>query len=120
VYTVGPAYTLGFMEALGSGLPIIAPSSNMIAKITDPEIQKEVRFSEAGGRYEIEELLENDPALIYDSIEEARIKIDWLMKNPSYREEVSVRQKTKFATMFDDKKILAQWEDILYATIDGG
>jgi hypothetical protein len=117
VCTVGPNYTLSFMEAMGTGLPVVAPSARMIESTADAEVQKSVGFSGVSGRYEIEDLLDNDDALIYSSINEAKSKIEWLLKNPRYCQDVSLRQRQRFSSMFDDKKIIKQWEALLYGMI---
>ena len=117
VYTVGPSYTLSFMEAMGVGLPIVAPSAAMIERVLGPSMVEEASFSDGAGRYEIEDFLDHDPRLIYSSLEEAQEKIEWLLKNPNYCVEVSHRLRARFRAVFDDKKIADQWDRLMYRMV---
>jgi hypothetical protein len=113
IYTVAPPYLLSFVEAMAMGLPIVAPSNEFVARNTHPEVLRATEFSPE--RNESPELLGDDPRLLFSSLEDAHEKIKWLMRNESYRQEVSHRLRATFAERFDAEKIADQWDSFLYS-----
>lgn len=104
VYSSPPSYTLSFMEAMATGTPILAPSARFVMGSAGPG------RSMSAERYEIADLLGNEPRLLYDTIEEARDKISWLLANPTFLRDTSFAMKAKFAKVFDVERVKPQWQ----------
>lgn len=111
VPTVPPSYTLGFIEALGAGLPIIAPSAKFIAQTVMKEHLQASGFSPL--RYEVPDLLGNSRGLLYDTMEAAQEAVDTLRNDRKLADEISARNILTFESTFDAKKIAPQWTDYI-------
>lgn len=111
VYTTPPSYTLSFIEALGSGVPIVAPRWTYVMRHLGPEDAAAMLFTPE--RYEIERLLDHDPRQLYASTEEAEEKMRWLLAHPEACREISARQRETFARLFDAAKIGPRWDALL-------
>ncbi len=115
VYSVPPSYTLSFMEAMATGVPILAPTADFILATVSPEMQEQTSF--CAERYEIEKLLGHDPALLYSSIDDAREKLRWLLANPDYCREVSAKLRSSFIEFFNAEKICSQWNELFLSVV---
>ena len=113
VHTIPTSYTLSFMEALVHGVPILAPTAELVMRTVAPELLEGEGFTP--GRYEIPDLLD-EPALLYSSIAEGRERIAWLLANPAQCQAISARLRARFAALFDAGRIGAEWDALLRHT----
>ena len=109
IYSAPPSYTLSLIEALLSGVPTIVPSA-AAARATLGPVAGAVCWSEQ--RYEVEDFVGNDPALIWDTIEEAFEKASVLLNDRAHALEVSKRLREKACGMFDYRKISLEWQQL--------
>lgn len=109
VYSLAASYTLSFIEAMLVGVPIIAPRAatvrSNLGKIADG-----LGFS--AERYEIADLLDQDPMLLWDNIEDVRAKIDALLADRDQAWAISQRLRAKAAAMFDVRRIAPKWQQL--------
>lgn len=110
VYSVPPSYTLSLVEAMLVGVPIVAPSAAAIRTILGP-VAETCGFTDA--RYEVTELLDDDPALIWDTLSEAHSKIDTLLADPEQAFRISQKLRAKASLLFDVTNIASQWQQLL-------
>lgn len=115
ILTLGPSYTLSLIEAMGVGVPIVAPTLDCVRKTADPAWQNAITAFDA--RFEVADLLDHDPRLLYNSADEARGRIAWLLANPDYCREVSARLRARFAATFDAGRIGPLWDALLYRLV---
>lgn len=111
VHSMLPSYTLNFIEALGAGAPIVAPSTNFLQTAFTDDFFKAMGFPLS--RYEIDDFLNHDTSLLYDSFDDAVIKIRWLLDNPSYTQTVSKKAQKTFREYFDARQISRQWDKLI-------
>ena len=111
VPTVPPSYTLSFMEAMGTGVPILAPTAALIDRTVSVEHRSNAGFLPQ--RYEIESLLGGDSRLLFGSVEEIPGKAAFLLGNKEYAAAVSITLRRAFAEIFDARKIGCEWSDFL-------
>lgn len=111
IHSIPPSYTLNFVEALGSGAPIVAPSATFLENSFSSDFLRQTGFPIS--RYEIDDFLQHDEALLYNSLDDAINKIRWLLDNPRYREEISAQERLTFSKYFDAKNISLQWDELL-------
>lgn len=114
VYSVPPSYTLSLVEAMATGTPVLAPSALMITR-TLGNVATQCGFTPE--RYEVADLLDQDPRLLYDTIEDAATKLQSLLNDLDYRQEVSHRLREKSREMFDAANIRDQWENLLQSLV---
>ncbi len=105
VKAILPSYTLSFMEALFVGVPILAPSA---AYLNDPILSD---------RYEVPEILDFNADLLYDSLQDARKKAEWLLENPEYCHALTERSRAKAHEMFGAANVSRQWNALLESII---
>ena len=110
VQVLPPSYTLNFMEALGTGAPVIAPSAEFMCSSFPQEMLSQLAFP--AERYEVDDFLNHDDALLYHSFDDAVQKIRWLLDNPAYLESVSKSERLVFREYFDARKISRQWNGL--------
>lgn len=109
-YSVPPSYTLSLVEAMLVGLPVVAPSASAV-RAELGQIADICGFSKA--RYEVPELLDNDPSLIWDFSDQALEKVQALLDAPERSREISLRLRSKAAALFDVSRIASQWQQLL-------
>jgi hypothetical protein len=113
-HSVPASYTLDFVEAMATGTPVLAPRAKMIMRELG---NNAVRSGFVPERYEVDDLLDLDDRLLYDSMEEAGAKLRSLMDDLEYRLEVSKRLRERCREFFDANKIRAQWERLLQSIV---
>lgn len=103
IHSMVASYTLNFMEAMLTGLPIIAPSRSFVSQGDYPNWWPE--------RYEIEDLLADDVGMVYSSVAEARD----IISNLSNRDLnlMSQRARARAIELFDVRKVASQWADLI-------
>ena len=109
VYSAPPSYTLSLIEALLSGVPTVVPSAAAARSILGP-VADAVGWTEQ--RYEVEDFVGNDPALIWDTVEEGFEKASALLNDRSHALEVSKRLRERASSMFDYRKISLEWQQL--------
>lgn len=108
VYVYGgtwPAsYTLSFIEAWMTGIPVVAIGKSM-AHI--PGIES-INF------YEVDELIENGvTGFICNDVSDMRTKIKYLLDNPLHAKDISEKARAKAIEVFGKERIKAQWAEFL-------
>ncbi len=109
VYSVPPSYTLSLIEAMLVGVPTVAPSAAAVRAILG-DIADTCGFLDE--RYEVTDLLDNDSSLIWNTIDEAPVKMRVLLDNPILAMAISERLRAKARAMFDVEKIAVQWQQL--------
>ncbi len=109
VYSVPPSYTLSLIEAMLVGVPTIAPSAAAVRE-TLGDIADTCGFLDE--RYEVTDLLDNNPSLIWNTINEASEKVSAMLDDPVQAMIISDRLRVKAASMFDVEKIAPQWQQL--------
>lgn len=97
------SYTLSFIEALMTGLPIVAISKNLA------HIEKFEYFN----FYEVDEIMAKIDGAVCDTIEDMNRHVELFLNDSSYSFEMSARQRALALDMFSKRKIIKQWEDFL-------
>lgn len=96
-------YTLSFIEALMTGLPIVAISKALA------HIQK----FEGIDFYEVDELLAECSGIVCDTPEQMIEQTDRLLHNPVHANIISARQRELALQHFSKTKISQQWAEFL-------
>lgn len=109
VYSLAASYTLSFIEAMLVGVPIVAPRAGAV-KASLGTLADGLGFSDE--RYEIADLLDHDPLLLWDTIDEIPGKIRTLLSDREHALAISRRLRSKAAAMFDVKVIAPQWQQL--------
>lgn len=94
------------MEAILVGAPIVAPSAAFV--------ESHLNDHDKGWypkRYEVPMLLNDPDALLYDTIEQARLFIMSTMEEPRNAAEMAERVREKCAKLFDMNVVGQQWDD---------
>jgi hypothetical protein len=115
VYSLAASYTLSFVEAMLVGVPIVAPAARAVTETLGPVAQAFGFFDE---RYEIAELLDHDPMLIWNHFDEIPMKIHDLLLNLEHRLAISGRLRAKAAAIFDVRSIAPRWEVLLQGLVE--
>lgn len=98
------SYTLSFMEAIMTGMPIVA-ASKKIAHISNYE---------ALNFYEVDEIVEHGvDGFICDDVSEMRSAISELLANDMLAQRVSENARAKAIETFGKQTIKAQWQAFL-------
>lgn len=96
-------YTLSFIEALMTGLPIVA-----ISKALAHYAQYEpIDF------YEVDEILAQISGIVCDTPEDMIYQTQRLIDDPEHAKEISKRQRALAVEMFGKKNISQQWQKFL-------
>lgn len=102
--TYPASYTLNFMEAAMTGLPMVA-LGDFLGNGTEFAGQQ---------TYEVAEMLKKyDAGLIGDSIIELRAAVDTLFNQPELRKKYSRNIRSMAIDLFDQDKIKRQWKEYL-------
>jgi len=109
VYSVPPSYTLSLIEAMLVGVPVIVPSA-VAVRATLGDIAGLCGFSDE--RYEVTDLLDNDPTLIWNTIDEAPLKMRALLDDPVKAIGISERLRATAQAKFNTIKIAPQWQQL--------
>jgi hypothetical protein len=64
-------------------------------------------------RYEVSELLDHDPSLIWNTVDEVLFKVRALMAAPERCQVISQRLRSKASALFDVNKVAPQWQQLL-------
>lgn len=104
IHSLVASYTLNFMEAMLTGVPIIAPSRSFVSQGGYQNWWPE--------RYEVEDLLADDVGMVYSSIDEARDIIRSLPERDLA--SMSQRARARAADLFDVRKVASQWAELLH------
>lgn len=108
IWSRPPSYTLSLMEAMLSGLPVIAPSAKLAASInTDPNA------GWTSERYEVEDFLSDGRGLVYDSFQQGREFIKMANEGGQEMSDISQRSRLKAREMFDMRKASDQWKEFI-------
>lgn len=97
------SYTLSFIEALMTGLPIVAISKKLA------HIEKFEYFD----FYEVDEIMARIDGAVCDTIKDMNRHVDLFLNDSSYSFEMSARQRALALDMFSKTKIIKQWEAFL-------
>ena len=97
------SYTLSFIEALMTGIPIV-PISKKLA-----HIEKFEHFD----FYEVDEIMAKIDAPVCDSVDEMISLTKEFIENKSLSFEISSRQRRLAVDLFGKINIMKQWEDFL-------
>ena len=98
------SYTLSFVEALMTGIPVVA-ASKKIAHIKDLE---QFDF------YEVDEIIEHKVSgLICDNIEDMRYWLQWLIDNKVEAKKIGERGRARAIELFGKTTIAKQWKEFL-------
>ncbi|WBO22437.1 glycosyltransferase [Sphingomonas abietis] len=97
LYCSGPEipYTLNFMEALMTGMPVVA-----------------VDFAPAHIFYEIPALLAHGAGIVAKTVKEARAVLTTLLSDESYARSVSAKARARAIELFSTEHIGAQWNAV--------
>lgn len=102
--TVPASYTLGFMEALAAGIPVVAVGKNLRR---DREIYGQ-------DTYEVPELITNGvTGYVSDDITELRNYIQLLMEDHETARRIGEAGRKLAIELFDKKKIMNEWKEFL-------
>lgn len=96
-------YTLSFMEALMTGIPIVACS----AKVAHLQSLEALNF------YEVEDILADGDIKCYDEIGSMRSMIEGYLKDDAMAADVSKRQRNLAIKYFGKETIAKQWAQFL-------
>jgi hypothetical protein len=109
VPTTAPSYTLNLMEAMLSGVPILAPSLAMLEASYDEPTRTAFALAD---RYEVPALLDHDRDVLFDTLEDAKLKIARLLMDTRKRRELSVRVKAKALSLFNAEAAAHRWNNL--------
>jgi len=102
-------YTLSLIEAMMTGMPVVALGKNMVQK---------TQF-EQFNYYEIEEIIEHGVSgFIGHSIQEMRGYIEQLLNDHQLAKEISANARARAIELFGKEKISKQWDDFLKGNND--
>ena len=93
-------YTLNFMEALMTGMPIVA-----------------VDFAPTHRFYEIPHLLSGGAGIVVSTIDDARRAVEALLNDEPYARMVSEKARAKAVELFSTKHIGKQWDELFLKVI---
>ncbi len=110
VHTVPTSYTLNFIEALCSGVPVLAPTADYIVRNTH---KYGVHVDFYAERYEIPDLLGNDERVLFYSVDDAKKKISRLMDDGDLRQAIRYNQTRVAISEFDEKSVGKDWDNLL-------
>lgn len=96
-------YTLGFIEAMMMGLPIVSISK----KTAHVKEFQPIDF------FEVDEILGKVSGVVCDNTEEMISQTRKLVENPNHAKNLSERQRELAVEMFGKKNISAQWKEML-------
>ncbi|MDC7786329.1 hypothetical protein PQJ75_13325 [Rhodoplanes sp. TEM] len=99
-------YTLNLIEALMSGVPVVAPSARFVAR----------RARDANWharRYEVPEILAGGAGLLYDSVEEARLQLRAVLDGTIDIAAMSARARARAVALFSADRIAPLWAETL-------
>jgi glycosyltransferase involved in cell wall biosynthesis len=97
------SYTLSFMEAMMTGLPIVAISKQLA------HIQKFEHFD----FYEVDEILANIDGAVCDSIEQMVDRTEAFINDNEYANSISKKQRELAIQLFGKSTIKNQWDEFL-------
>lgn len=97
------SYTLSFIEALMTGIPIVAISKKLA------HIEKFEYFD----FYEVDEIMALIDGAVCDSVEDMKKHVELFLNNSDYSFEMSARQRAIALDMFSKTNIIKQWEAFL-------
>jgi len=98
------SYTLSFIEALMTGIPVVAASKKIIYK----PVHENIDF------YEVDEIIKNGVnGYICNSIPEMRNTIDMLLADLNTAKRISEAGRKTAIELFDRVKIAKQWKEFL-------
>lgn len=98
------AYTLSFIEALMTGLPIVAISKRLA----------HIKRFENIDFYEVDELLAKIGGIVCDSPEQMVKQTRKLINDSEHAKTISIKQRQLALETFGKGKIMEQWKDFLY------
>lgn len=102
--TYPASYTLNFIEAFMTGIPIVA-IGKMLA---------DIKLFPDTDTYEVHEIIENGVnGYVSDSIEDLRSYIDFLLQNPEKAKEIGKKGREKAIELFGKENVKKQWEAFL-------
>ncbi len=96
-------YTLSFIEAMMTGLPVVAVSK---AIAHYPQY-------EAIDFYEVDEILSQCEGIVCDTVDDMLYQTQRLLNDPGHALNISRKQRELAVQMFGKKVISKQWEDFL-------
>jgi hypothetical protein len=101
--TYPASYTLNFMEAMMTGIPIVAIGRDLAnLKIFDMD------------SYEVDKIIENGVnGFVSNDIEVLRSNLNYLIENPGKAKEIGQRGRERAIELFGKENIRKQWEDFL-------
>jgi len=97
------SYTLSFIEALMTGLPVVAISKTLA----------HIPKFEAIDFYEVDEILAQISGIVCDSPEQMVHQVNKLLSDPGHAQHISQMQRDLAIEMFGKEKISKQWEEFL-------
>jgi len=99
------SYTLSFIEAWMTGIPIVALGKDLAENL---EGCPHIEF------YEVHELIENGvDGFVSNSIEELRSYIAMLLEDHEIAKQISDKAQVKAKNIFGKEKVKRQWKDLL-------
>ena len=105
--TYPASYTLNFMEAMMTGIPIVAIGR----KLADLKIFPGMDC------YEVDKIIQNGVnGFVSDDIDELRIKIGFLLDNPVVAKKIGEAGRKTAIELFGKEKIKQQWKEF-FATL---
>lgn len=108
------SYTLGLIEAMMTGTPVLALSEAAVRRrcATDAVQTRLKDPAFAVAVYEAEDIVRGF-GLVVDEPGQARAHVHELMANRTLRHEVGARCRERAIALFDRSRISAQWRDLL-------
>lgn len=102
--TYPASYTLNFIEAFMTGIPVVAIGKGLADIKTIPGIDT----------YEVHKFIENGVnGYVSDSIEDLKEYVGFLLNNPQRAKEIGNKGREKAIELFGKETIKKQWEDFL-------
>lgn len=103
-------YTLGLMEALITGAPVIAPSLAFVEEELNSQHDKETA-DRLASRYEVEAILQDPACLTFSTVAEARSMSASAMSADSSIVDMARRVRDRARCRFDERVVGALWNE---------
>jgi len=113
-HTIPANYTMGLMEAMMAGAPVVSVSRKALKE----RCRMDAVIGRMGSPYaaalsEVDEILGGGAGLLASTPEEAAGHVERLMKDPELRNRLSQRGRKRAVDLFGIEKIRVQWADLL-------
>lgn len=98
------SYTLGFIEAFMTGIPIVSVGNDVGNSL----------FKQEQNTFEVPEIIDSGACgFVSDNIDDLKEKVRQLLKDETLRKRISVAAREKAIQLFGKETIKKQWEDFL-------